>query len=327
MASPSFFSRFKSGDVIFNENDPGNEMFIIEQGKIEIFRTIDGQESVLAELEQGDFFGEMALLESLPRVASARAMIDCKVLQIDRSTFDQMLRQNPEIAVRMLRKLSGRLRSAQASSAEVIKSAAAAIREAEVARKAAEDAVRTAPSAAPVEASPIHTAASPEPERETQKASARKTRKMEVQEEPEAEQPRERTIAKMDKPSRFEREATPAIPAPPVIARPPSPGTLCDGNGNVLFTLNPGPESTVGRFDSVTGIRPDVDLTDLDTSRSTSRKHAKIIREDGHLYVFEEAGTANGTFVNGKRIKTGVRTEFQDGDQLRFGAVKLEVKL
>ncbi len=61
-------------------------------------------------LEKGDFFGEMAILEDLPRTASARALTDVKLLHINGSTFDQMLRSNPEIAVRMMRKLSRRLR-------------------------------------------------------------------------------------------------------------------------------------------------------------------------------------------------------------------------
>src|SRR5258708_38747540 len=70
-----------------------------------------GADRVLAVLEKGDFFGEMSVLEDMPRAASARALTDARLLQINGSTFDQLLQGNPEIAVRMLRKLSRRLRA------------------------------------------------------------------------------------------------------------------------------------------------------------------------------------------------------------------------
>ena len=100
----------RAGEFIFQEGDLGTEMFILQEGEVEILREVDGSEVSLALLEKGDFFGEMSLLEELPRTASARARTDVKLLQIDGSTFDKMLRNNPEIAVRMMRKLSRRLR-------------------------------------------------------------------------------------------------------------------------------------------------------------------------------------------------------------------------
>ena len=96
---------------VFREGDLGTEMYIIHEGQVEIIKHDPAtSEQLLAVLEKGDFFGEMALLEELPRTASARALTDVKLLQINGSTFDQMLRDNPEIAVRMMRKLSRRLR-------------------------------------------------------------------------------------------------------------------------------------------------------------------------------------------------------------------------
>jgi len=99
-----------AGEAVFREGDLGTEMFIIHAGQVEIVKELDGSEAQLAVLERGDFFGEMSLLEELPRAATARALTDVKLLQINGSTFDQMLRDNPEIAVRMMRKLSRRLR-------------------------------------------------------------------------------------------------------------------------------------------------------------------------------------------------------------------------
>jgi CRP-like cAMP-binding protein len=100
----------KAGEYIFQEGDLGTEMYIIHEGKIEILNQAAGEDQLLAVLEKGDFFGEMSVLEDMPRAASARALTDSVLLQINGSTFDQMLQANPEIAVRMMRKLSRRLR-------------------------------------------------------------------------------------------------------------------------------------------------------------------------------------------------------------------------
>lgn len=100
----------KEGDYVFREGDLGTEMYIINEGKVEILNLVGDEEQVLAVLEKGDFFGEMSVLEDLPRAASARAATDCRLLQINGSTFDQLLQGNPEIAIRMMRKLSRRLR-------------------------------------------------------------------------------------------------------------------------------------------------------------------------------------------------------------------------
>src|ERR1700712_3874468 len=100
----------KAGEYVFREGDLGTEMYIINEGKVEILNQGGDEGQVLALLEKGAFFGEMWVLEALPRAASARAATDLRLLQINGSTFDQLLQGNPEIAVRMMRKLSRRLR-------------------------------------------------------------------------------------------------------------------------------------------------------------------------------------------------------------------------
>ncbi len=102
----------QEGEFVFREGDLGSHMYIVHEGQVEIVQEIAGQEKMLTLLEKGDFFGEMSVLESLPRTASARAVTDAKLLQINSATFAQMLKDNPEIAVRMMRKLSRRLREA-----------------------------------------------------------------------------------------------------------------------------------------------------------------------------------------------------------------------
>jgi len=102
------------GEIIFSEGDIGTEMYIIQSGTVELLKSIGGATRVLNTLEKGDFFGEMSVLEDLPRTASARAKTDVEVVRINGALFDSMLKNNPEIAIRMMRKLSRRLREVTA---------------------------------------------------------------------------------------------------------------------------------------------------------------------------------------------------------------------
>jgi hypothetical protein len=101
---------FATGDYVFREGEGGESMYIIQEGSVEIIRRFGPEEKRLALLEAGDFFGEMGMLESRPRSASARVVADARLLPVDPSTFDQMLREYPEVAVRMMRALCQRLR-------------------------------------------------------------------------------------------------------------------------------------------------------------------------------------------------------------------------
>lgn len=105
----SYILEVATGDFVFKEGELGTEMYIIQEGSVEILTGVEDEER-MALLERGDFFGEMALLEDLPRAASARVASDARLLRINGSTFTQMLQSNPEIAVRMMRKFSRRLR-------------------------------------------------------------------------------------------------------------------------------------------------------------------------------------------------------------------------
>jgi CRP-like cAMP-binding protein len=102
--------RFSAGTVIFEEHEPGNRMFVIRRGRVRIFRKVHDHEIVLATLGPGEFFGEMALLEKLPRSASAQTVEDSLLIEVDQKTFELMIRKNAEIAVRIMRKLAARVR-------------------------------------------------------------------------------------------------------------------------------------------------------------------------------------------------------------------------
>jgi CRP-like cAMP-binding protein len=108
------------GDIIFSEGDIGTEMFILQSGTVELLKSIGGETRVLTTLEKGDFFGEMSVLEDVPRTASARAKTDVELVRINGATFDAMLKSNTEISVRMMRKLSRRLREVTAMLEEAV---------------------------------------------------------------------------------------------------------------------------------------------------------------------------------------------------------------
>ncbi len=113
------FVEFAAGTVVFREGDAGGDMFIIESGQVDILRKARGDEPV-ATLGPGDFFGEMAMLEDQPRFASAVARNAVRALRIERGAFGDVLKQNVEIAVRIMRKLVARHRRAEQRAQEAL---------------------------------------------------------------------------------------------------------------------------------------------------------------------------------------------------------------
>ncbi len=110
------FSRFgkqiPANTVLFHEGDAGEQMYILQSGKVKISKRIRGVEKTLATLDKGEFFGEMAILNDKPRSATAETLEPCDMLVIDRKTFDALIRGNAEIAVRFIKRLADRLREA-----------------------------------------------------------------------------------------------------------------------------------------------------------------------------------------------------------------------
>lgn len=105
-----FGRRVPAGTVLFREGDKGEEMYILQSGKVKITKKIRGVEKTLATLEKGEFFGEMAILNDKPRSATAETVEDSDMLVIDRKTFETLLRSNVEIAIRFIKRLADRLR-------------------------------------------------------------------------------------------------------------------------------------------------------------------------------------------------------------------------
>jgi signal-transduction protein with cAMP-binding, CBS, and nucleotidyltransferase domain len=229
------------GDIIFSEGDIGTEMYILQTGTVELFKEIAGETRILATLEKGDFFGEMSVLEDLPRTAAARAKTDVELVKINGAMFDTMLKNNTEIAIRMMRKLSRRVREVTSMLEEAL-----------------------------------------------------------GRQVPEEEKP------------------PPRRPEPQRDAC-----RLVSSDGKTEYFLNHEGDTLVGRADPVTGITPDVDLSPIDSQRSTSRRHAKVYQLANHYYVMEEIGVMNGTFVNETRLATGTPAPIKNGDVLKFGLAQL----
>jgi hypothetical protein len=101
---------YPQNTVIFRQGDEGNMMFVIVEGNVQVLRTVNGIEQVLAQRSAGDFVGEMAILESAPRSATLCAQTDVRVLAIDGETFKGILRERPEVSFAVLRSVSRRLR-------------------------------------------------------------------------------------------------------------------------------------------------------------------------------------------------------------------------
>jgi HEAT repeat protein len=101
---------FPPGEIIFEENQAPHHLYVVVQGKVEIFRRVDSKERTLAYLGEKECFGEMAILDDQPRSASVRAAEATTVLKIDRESFRELILERPNIAFAIFRILSGRLR-------------------------------------------------------------------------------------------------------------------------------------------------------------------------------------------------------------------------
>lgn len=104
--------QFSAGSVIFHEGDPGRVLYLLESGQVRIFiLTPEGMEtSVILCGKPGDIFGELAVVDELPRSATALAITDTVVYTLNRELFSLQMRRMPQLALNFMRLLTKRLR-------------------------------------------------------------------------------------------------------------------------------------------------------------------------------------------------------------------------
>ncbi len=99
---------YEPGALIFSAGDPAASMFAVQSGEVDLFVGDRLVETVTAD----GFFGEMGMLESAPRTATARARTACRVVEVDEFAFTRQVTRNPFFAIEMMRTLAHRLRNA-----------------------------------------------------------------------------------------------------------------------------------------------------------------------------------------------------------------------
>ncbi|MDR2965806.1 MAG: cyclic nucleotide-binding domain-containing protein [Treponema sp.] len=100
---------YTKDSIIFCEGEPGDELFIIQKGAVKIVKITENNEILLAVLRAGDIFGEMALLESKPRAATAAAYEDCQLMAVNKANFQQMITSQPQLIAKLTTLLAERI--------------------------------------------------------------------------------------------------------------------------------------------------------------------------------------------------------------------------
>lgn len=97
---------YKSGDTIFKTGDERKYMYVVVSGEVDLL--IDGH--IVETVKPSGFFGEMALIEKEPRIATAVARTDCELAAVDENRFNFMVHETPFFALKVMRVLAQRLR-------------------------------------------------------------------------------------------------------------------------------------------------------------------------------------------------------------------------
>jgi CRP/FNR family transcriptional regulator, cyclic AMP receptor protein len=107
--------QYAAGEIIFSENDVGESAYIIERGRVEVLKMLDGKNVHLAYLGAGEPFGEMGMIDEKPRSATVVPVEETVVRKLHRDDFFQNLQAHPEIAINLLKVIFERLREADAT--------------------------------------------------------------------------------------------------------------------------------------------------------------------------------------------------------------------
>ncbi len=101
---------YNGGDIIVNQGEVGDCMFVIQEGEVEVVRVENGNIIRLAVLGRGDFFGEMSVFEKETRSATVRAMGKVRVITVDQKTFMRRIHEDPSLAFRIFQTMAARIK-------------------------------------------------------------------------------------------------------------------------------------------------------------------------------------------------------------------------
>jgi signal transduction histidine kinase len=104
-----------AGQLVLREGDPGDSLYVVLEGELEVTKRQGSQDVLLALYDPGQFFGEMALLEQAPRSASVRTVQESRLLVISQAAFQSLLSCNPSAPLRILHTVTSRLRSTESA--------------------------------------------------------------------------------------------------------------------------------------------------------------------------------------------------------------------
>jgi len=112
---------YRDGEMIVRQGEVGNCMYVIQSGKAEVLRELEGNNVRLAVLGENDFFGEMAIFEHEVRSATVRALGELRVLTVDKRTFLRRIQEDPTLTFRIVEHICNRLRKVNAELAQLKK--------------------------------------------------------------------------------------------------------------------------------------------------------------------------------------------------------------
>ena len=101
------------GELLFDEGEAGDSVFVIQSGEVELSRASGVGRRIVARLGPGEFFGEMSVVLGEPRTARAVAVKQTRLLALDGETLEAMCVERPEIAIRIISRLSARLKDSE----------------------------------------------------------------------------------------------------------------------------------------------------------------------------------------------------------------------
>lgn len=100
---------YKEGEIIFMEYEMGDRFYFVQSGSVKLTKIVKDVENIIGVVKEGDFFGEMAVLDDAPRSASAIANKDCALMELHKTNFESLLAANTVLAFKFISMFASRI--------------------------------------------------------------------------------------------------------------------------------------------------------------------------------------------------------------------------